>query len=113
MDVMRLSKEYKIEAMGVLKFCAEHNIQPENSPVCVMPTTAHISLYKGNNLTGMGLGERETILIPCDENSRMKTDGEFDFTVFRKRKNVKRTLICLNLRYHCFSAPNYLENTLK
>lgn len=74
MDVMRLSKEYKIEAMGVLKFCAEHNIQPENSPVCVMPTTAHISLYKGNNLTGMGLGERETILIPCDENSRMKTD---------------------------------------
>jgi len=42
----------------------------------------------------MGLGEDETILIPCDENSRMKTEGEFDFVVFSKRKNVKITF-CL------------------
>lgn len=77
MEVMRLSKKYKIEAKGVLKFCKKHDIQAENSPVCIMPTTAHISLFKGTNLTGMGLGEDETILIPCDKNSRMKTDGEW------------------------------------
>ena len=76
MEVMRLSKKYKIEAKGVLKFCKKHDIQAKNSPVCIMPTTAHISLFKGTNLTGMGLGEDETILIPCDKNSRMKTDGE-------------------------------------
>lgn len=74
MEVMRLSKKYKIEAKGVLKFCKKHDIQAENSPVCIMPTTAHISLFKGTNLTGMGLGEDETILIACDKNSRMKTD---------------------------------------
>ena len=111
MDVMRLSKKYKIEAMGVLNFCTEHNVQPENSPVCIMPTTAHISLFKGTNLAGMGLGELQTILIPCDENSRMKTDGEFDFIVFSKRKNnlYLFKLAALSL----FSASNYLGNTLK
>ena len=77
MEVMRLSKKYKIEAKGVLKFCKKHDIQAKNSPVCIMPTTAHISLFKGTNLTGMGLGEDETILIACDKNSRMKTDGEW------------------------------------
>ena len=95
MEVMKLSKKYKIEAKGVLKFCKKHDIQAKNSPICIMPTTAHISLFKGTNLTGMGLGEDETILIPCDENSRMKTEGEFEFVVFSKRKNVKITFICL------------------
>ena len=110
MEVMRLSKKYKIEAKGVLKFCKKHDIQAENSPVCIMPTTAHISLFKGTNLTGMGLGEDETILIPCDENSRMKTEGEFDFVVFSKWKN---NFLFKVLHYHCFSAWNYLGNTLK
>ena len=84
MEVMRLSKEYKVEAMGVLKFCAKHKITAEKSPVYIMPTTAHISLFKGTNLVGMGLGESSTILMPCDENSRMITGGEFDFSFLVK-----------------------------
>ena len=75
MDVMRLSKEYKIEAMGVLRFCEEHGITSGNAPVCIVPTTAHISLFKATNLSGVGLGKNETIMIPCDENSRIKTGG--------------------------------------
>ena len=113
MEVMKLSKKYKIEAKGVLKFCEDHGIQAKNSPVCIMPTTAHISLFKGTNLTGMGLGEDETILIPCDENSRMKTDGEFDFVVFSKRKNGKITFICLKSCTFTVFLPVYLGNTLK
>ena len=94
LDVMKLSKKYKIEAKGVLKFCEDHGITANKSPVYIMPTTAHISLFKGTNLSGMGLGEDRTILIPFDENSRMKTHGEFDFVVLSKRKNVKLTFIC-------------------
>ena len=79
-----------------------------------MPTTAHISLFKGTNLTGMGLGEDETILIACDQNSRMKTDGEFDFLVFNKKEKCQNDLYWFKvLHYYCFSASNYLENTLK
>ena len=113
MKVMKLSKKYKIEAKGVLKFCEDHGIKGDTFPVCIMPTTAHISLFKGTNLTGMGLGEDRTILIPCDENSRMKTDGEFDFVVFSKRKNGKITFICLKSCTITVFLPVYLGNTLK
>ncbi|XP_067049281.1 L-tyrosine decarboxylase-like [Acropora muricata] len=113
MEVMKLSKKYKIEAKGVLKFCEDHGIKGDTFPVCIMPTTAHISLFKGTNLSGMGLGEDRTILIPCDENSRMKTDDLEDKLESLRTAGIAVVAVCAVMGTTEESAIDNVDEILK
>ncbi|XP_015765461.1 PREDICTED: uncharacterized protein LOC107344318 isoform X2 [Acropora digitifera] len=113
MEVMKLSKKYKIEAKGVLKFCEDHGIKGDTFPVCIMPTTAHISLFKGTNLSGMGLGEDRTILIPCDENSRMKTKDLEDKLESLRTAGIAVVAVCAVMGTTEESAIDDVDEILK
>ncbi|EDO40342.1 predicted protein, partial [Nematostella vectensis] len=58
-------------AIGTQNFCTRHGLK--QNPCVLAPTTAHVSLYKGCTILGMGKGN--LITIPVDENARMCVKG--------------------------------------
>jgi len=62
---------YSYECIGTHEFCQRHNLK--NNPCYLAPTTAHVSLFKGATI--VGIGRNNLSMIPVDINSRMDTKG--------------------------------------
>ena len=72
-ELMTLLKGYTLESIGAFMFYKRYDIK--NPPCVLLPSTAHISLYKGTNITGLGTGDKNVVLIPVDKSSRMNMKG--------------------------------------
>ena len=73
-QLMTLMKKYTLESIGEFMFYKKYDIN--NTPCVFAPVTAHISLFKGNNITGLGTGDKNFILVPVDKSSRMNMEGK-------------------------------------
>ena len=73
-QLMTLMKKYTLESIGPFLFYKKYDI---NKPPCVFaPVTAHISMFKGTNITGLGAGDRTFNLVAVDKSSRMSMEGK-------------------------------------
>ena len=70
-DVLGVMSKYAFESIGTQEFCQRHNLK--NNPCSLAPTTAHVSLFKGATILGVGKGN--LIVVPVDENARMDIKG--------------------------------------
>ncbi|EDO29152.1 predicted protein, partial [Nematostella vectensis] len=70
-DLLGVMANYGYDAIGIQTFCARHGLK--HNPCVLAPTTAHVSLYKGCTILGMGKGN--LITIPVDDNARMCVKG--------------------------------------
>ncbi|XP_048584706.1 uncharacterized protein LOC5498142 isoform X2 [Nematostella vectensis] len=70
-DLLGVMANYGYDAIGIQNFCARHGLK--QNPCVLAPTTAHVSLYKGCTILGMGKGN--LITIPVDDNARMCVKG--------------------------------------
>ena len=72
-ELLTLMKSYTLEFIGAFLFYKKYDIK--NTPCVLLPSTAHISLHKGANISGLGIGDKIVVLIPVDKRSRMNTKG--------------------------------------
>jgi len=70
-DLLGLMTKYAFESLGTQEFCQRHKLK--NNPCSLAPTTAHVSIFKGATILGVGKGN--LIPVPVDENARMDVKG--------------------------------------
>jgi len=70
-DLLGIMTKYAFESLGTLVFCQRHKLK--NNPCSLAPTTAHISLFKGATI--LGVGKEHLITVPVDDHARMDVKG--------------------------------------
>lgn len=70
MELSTIMTNYSFECIGH-EFCQRHKLIATSG--FLAPSTAHISLFKGATILGMG--KNNLVLVPVDENARMDIKG--------------------------------------
>jgi hypothetical protein len=71
-DLLGIMTNYSYESIGTQVFCQRHNLK--TNPCSIAPTTAHVSIFKAATI--LGVGKKNLVLVPVDENARMDVKGK-------------------------------------
>lgn len=70
-DLLGIMANYGLESIGIQDFTKRHHLK--NNPCSLASTTAHVSLFKGATI--LGVGKEHLIPVPVDDNARMDVKG--------------------------------------
>lgn len=90
-DLLGIMTKYGLESIGIQEFTQRHKLQ--NNPCSLASTTAHVSLFKGATI--LGVGKEHLVPVPVDDNARM---------------DVKGTIVLLKRDIECFVIRPFSTN---